>query len=179
MAVSIDRQMERLRARKADLQRELAQLEKVEAELERTIELALRTIGAATGGAVRGAREAARAERSKPSRSAAPRKRPAGKTRASGNGKRGRPKGSGKRQGEAIRIITANPGIRTAEVARKMGMKNSNYLYRLLPDLAANGAIAKDGKGWIPTDGNSSAAAKAAPRKARSTTRKAKVKAKA
>lgn len=157
MAVSIDRQMDRLRARKEELQRELAQLEKIEAELERTIEQALRTIGAAADGAVRGARTAVRAERrrGRPAGSTGTRKR----SSSAGSGKRGRPKGSGKRQAQAVRIIKAAPGITTSEVAKKMGI-GPNYLYRLLPDLAKDGAIAKQGKGWVPASGSGKSAAK-------------------
>jgi hypothetical protein len=44
-------------------------------------------------------------------------------------GRRGRPKGGGKRATEALTHITAQPGITIPELARKMGIKQ-NYLYR-------------------------------------------------
>jgi hypothetical protein len=139
--------MERLRARKQQLQDELREIERIESDLERTIEEALRTIGAGARGAVSGARKAVKAERSRPAtlRKAATRRPSAAKT--SGSGKRGRPKGTGKRQAQAVKIIKATPGIRTSEVAKKMGI-GPNYLYRLLPELAAAGLIVKSGKGW-------------------------------
>ena len=62
---------------------------------------------------------------------------------------RGRPKGSGKRATEALALVTASPGITIAELAAKMGIKH-NYLYRVLPGLAEEGKVVKDGRGWHP-----------------------------
>jgi hypothetical protein len=62
-------------------------------------------------------------------------------------GRRGRPKGTGTRGAEALALVTANPGITIPEIAEKMGIKQ-NYLYRVLPGLATDGQIVKDGKGW-------------------------------
>ena len=64
---------------------------------------------------------------------------------------RGRPKGSGKRATEALALVTASPGITIAELAAKMGIKQ-NYLYRVLPGLAEDGLVAKNGRGWHPKD---------------------------
>jgi hypothetical protein len=63
--------------------------------------------------------------------------------------RRGRPKGSGKRRDEALALVRASPGITVAQIAEKMGIKH-NYLYRLLPSLAAQGLVVKDGRGWHP-----------------------------
>jgi len=145
MEMSIDKQINRLRDRKIELQRELDRIEQIEADLERTVEEALRTIGAASTGALSGARAAVRAERSK------------AKRKPTGNGGRGRPKGSGKRQAQAVKIISSAPGIRTSEVAKKMGI-GPNYLYRLLPDLEKDGEISKRGTGWYPGKSQSSPA---------------------
>ena len=77
-------------------------------------------------------------------------KRPASaRTRGATHAKRGRPKGSGTRGAEALALVTANPGITIPEIAQKMGIKQ-NYLYRVLPSLASDGLVAKDGKGWKP-----------------------------
>ena len=62
---------------------------------------------------------------------------------------RGRPKGSGKRATEALALVTASPGITIPELAAKMGIKQ-NYLYRVLPGLAEDGQVVKDGRGWHP-----------------------------
>jgi hypothetical protein len=65
----------------------------------------------------------------------------------SNGGRRGRPKGSGTRGLEALALVKASPGITIPEIAEKMGIKQ-NYLYRVLPGLAAEGLVIKDGRGW-------------------------------
>jgi len=66
-------------------------------------------------------------------------------------GRRGRPKGSGKRSDEAFALVQANPGITIPQIAERMGIKQ-NYLYRVLPNLASQGRILKDGRGWHPVE---------------------------
>jgi hypothetical protein len=75
-------------------------------------------------------------------------KAPARKRGAS-HGRRGRPKGSGTRGAEALALIKAKPGITIPEIAESMGIKQ-NYLYRVLPGLAQDGLVIKDGRGWKP-----------------------------
>ena len=70
---------------------------------------------------------------------------------SSGSGRRGRPKGSGTRGAEALALVKASPGITIPELAEKMGIKQ-NYLYRVLPGLAEDGLVAKDGRGWHPKE---------------------------
>ena len=71
--------------------------------------------------------------------------------RGKGTGRRGRPKGSGTRGAEALALVRDNPGITIPEIAEKMGIKQ-NYLYRVLPGLAEDGLVRKDGRGWHPKD---------------------------
>jgi hypothetical protein len=71
--------------------------------------------------------------------------------RGASHGRRGRPKGSGTRGAEALALIKANPGITIPEIAENMGIKQ-NYLYRVLPGLAEDGLVVKDGRGWRPKD---------------------------
>jgi len=71
--------------------------------------------------------------------------------RGASHGRRGRPKGSGTRGAEALALVQANPGITIPEIAEKMGIKQ-NYLYRVLPGLAEDGLVVKDGRGWKPKD---------------------------
>jgi hypothetical protein len=66
-------------------------------------------------------------------------------------GRRGRPKGSGTRGAEALALVRASPGITIPEIAEKMGIKQ-NYLYRVLPGLADDGLVVKEGRGWKPTE---------------------------
>jgi hypothetical protein len=66
-------------------------------------------------------------------------------------GRRGRPKGSGTRGAEALALVKESPGITIPELAAKMGIKQ-NYLYRVLPGLAEDGLVTRDGRGWHPKD---------------------------
>jgi hypothetical protein len=71
--------------------------------------------------------------------------------RGTGTGRRGRPKGSGTRGAEALALVREKPGITIPEIAEQMGIKQ-NYLYRVLPGLAEDGLVRKDGRGWHPQD---------------------------
>jgi hypothetical protein len=77
--------------------------------------------------------------------------RAAVRPRGATHGRRGRPKGSGTRGIEALELVKANPGITIPEIAEKMGIKQ-NYLYRVLPGLAQDGLVIKDGRGWKPKE---------------------------
>lgn len=86
--------------------------------------------------------------------SAAPRaRRRAASSGASGNGRRrrGRPRGSGTRATQALDLVKANPGISIPEIAEKMDIQQ-NYLYRVLPGLAKEGLVEKQGRGWHPRE---------------------------
>jgi hypothetical protein len=67
--------------------------------------------------------------------------------RASSNGRRGRPRGSGTRATQALSLVGERPGITIPELAEAMGIKQ-NYLYRVLPGLAEEGKVTKSGRGW-------------------------------
>jgi hypothetical protein len=43
--------------------------------------------------------------------------------------------------------VRSNPGITIPELAKAMKIQ-PNYLYRVLPKLAADGQVKRDGKGW-------------------------------
>jgi hypothetical protein len=64
----------------------------------------------------------------------------------------GRPKGSGTRSKQALRLVRKQPGITIAELAVQMKI-NSNYLYKVLPPLEQEGKIRKEGRGWYPAGG--------------------------
>jgi hypothetical protein len=70
----------------------------------------------------------------------------------SGNGRRGRPRGSGTRGAQALELVKARPGITIPELAEAMGIKQ-NYLYRVMPGLADEGKVTKSGRGWHARDG--------------------------
>jgi hypothetical protein len=69
----------------------------------------------------------------------------------SGSGQRGRPRGTGTRAKEALELVRKQPGITIPELAESMGIKQ-NYLYRVLPGLAQDGLVAKQGRGWHAKD---------------------------
>ncbi len=79
------------------------------------------------------------------------RRRPA--PSANGNGRRGRPRGGrggdNTRASQTVELVRAQPGITIPELAGHMGIK-PNYLYRVLPQLADEGKVRRDGKGWHP-----------------------------
>ncbi len=84
-------------------------------------------------------------------RASSARVKAATRSRGAGTGRRGRPKGSGTRGAEALALVKGNPGITIPEIAEKMGIKQ-NYLYRVLPGLAEDGLVTKDGRGWHPKE---------------------------
>jgi hypothetical protein len=72
------------------------------------------------------------------------------RSRRSTNGRRrGHPRGSGTRSAQALALVEAKPGITIPEMAKEMGI-TPNYLYRVLPQLAKDGKVKKNGKGWEP-----------------------------
>jgi hypothetical protein len=80
----------------------------------------------------------ARAAGARPTRRAAsvPRKR---STRRGGN----------TRAGQTLALIRERPGITIPQIAAAMKIQ-PNYLYRVLPRLASEGQIKRDGQGWHP-----------------------------
>lgn len=74
-------------------------------------------------------------------------RRPSGTRK--GSGRRGRPRGTGTRAIQALKIVKAKPGITIPELAGEMGIKQ-NYLYRVLPTLQQEKKVTKKGRGWHP-----------------------------
>jgi hypothetical protein len=73
------------------------------------------------------------------------------RSRATSNGRRGRPRGSGTRALQALELVRARPGITIPQLAEAMGIKQ-NYLYRVMPTLAEDGQVMKSGRGWHARD---------------------------
>ena len=74
--------------------------------------------------------------------------RPRGSTSGSGNGRRRRRRGS-TRGDEALNLIRQNPGVTVSELARMMNISPPNYLYRVVGNLQSDGAVKKEGKGYV------------------------------
>jgi hypothetical protein len=69
-----------------------------------------------------------------------------------GTGRRGRPRGrsgDNTRAAQTVELVRTQPGITIPELASHMGIK-PNYLYRVLPQLADEGRVRREGKGWHP-----------------------------
>ena len=62
--------------------------------------------------------------------------------------RRGRPAGSGRRAAEVVKLLGKHPeGLTTKQIADALKMPNANYLYRVLPDMAEKGILAKNDAG--------------------------------
>jgi len=135
MADFLDEKRDEIGARLKELRPLVEEYQRLEAAAA-----ALAGVSAPSASAPRASRVSARARRSAP-------KTDGPTTR----GRRGRPRGSGKRSDEAFALVKANPGITIPQIAERMGIKQ-NYLYRVLPSLASEGRILKDGRGWHPVE---------------------------
>jgi hypothetical protein len=122
----------------APLVEEYRQLEEAAAALE-GVDGSSSASRASSGGASRSAAAA-------PSRPARRRRRASG---SAGSGRRGRPRGSGKRAQQALDLVAGQPGITIPELAKAMKIQ-PNYLYRVLPGLEQDGKVKKKDKGWFP-----------------------------
>jgi hypothetical protein len=84
---------------------------------------------------------------------AAARRRPSPDATVNGAGRRGRPRGGrggdNTRATQTVELVRTQPGITIPELASHMGIK-PNYLYRVLPQLADEGRVRREGKGWHP-----------------------------
>jgi hypothetical protein len=85
--------------------------------------------------------------------SAAPARQRPPSINGSGAVRRGRPRGGrggdNTRASQTVELVRAQPGITIPELATHMGIK-PNYLYRVLPQLADEGKVRRQGKGWHP-----------------------------
>ena len=66
-------------------------------------------------------------------------------------GPRTRPtrRGGDTRAAQTLELVRKQPGITIPELATAMGIE-PNYLYRVLPRLASEGQLKREGKGWYP-----------------------------
>ena len=76
-----------------------------------------------------------------------------GRPRGSGGGgtRRRRRRGGSTRADETLNLIRQNPGATVRELARMMNISPPNYLYRVVANLQSDGAVTKEGKGYVAT----------------------------
>ena len=93
--------------------------------------------------------------------------RPAGSTSTSTNGRSttprrttttrraaGRPRGrrgGNTRANQALELVRSQPGITIPQIAEALKIE-PNYLYRVMPKLAEDGQVSREGQGWHPTN---------------------------
>jgi hypothetical protein len=59
-------------------------------------------------------------------------------------------RGGSTRAVQALELVRTQPGITIPQIAEAMKIQ-PNYLYRVLPRLASEGQIKREGQGWHPT----------------------------
>ena len=59
------------------------------------------------------------------------------------------------RASQALELVREKPGITIPEIAKAMKIQ-PNYLYRVLPRLASDGQVKRDGQGWHPASSSTS-----------------------
>jgi hypothetical protein len=126
LADFVDSTVKDIDARLSELKQELAKLEAARAALVGTRRGPGRPPGSGAG------------------RTRGPAKATTRRTRRS----RGR-RGGATRANQALELVRSQPGITIPKMAASMGIE-PNYLYRVLPKLAAEGQIKRDGQGWVP-----------------------------
>ena len=58
-------------------------------------------------------------------------------------------RGGNTRAGQALDLVRKQPGVTIPKLAKAMKIQ-PNYLYRVLPRLASEGQVKRDGQGWHP-----------------------------
>ena len=125
MASFVDSTVKDIDERLRELKQELAKLEAARAALQ----------GGRRGpGRPRGSTNRTRARRTT--------------TRRRTGARRGR-RGGNTRANQALELVRSQPGITIPDIAKAMGIE-PNYLYRVLPKLAQEGQLRREGKGWHP-----------------------------
>ena len=56
-------------------------------------------------------------------------------------------RGGGSRAAQTLELVRSRPGITIPELAKEMKIQ-PNYLYRVLPRLASQGQLRREGQGW-------------------------------
>ena len=55
----------------------------------------------------------------------------------------------GTRAEQALKEVRQSPGITVAELSDKLQIKHKNYLYRVMAGLQSEGAVKKEGSGYV------------------------------
>lgn len=134
-----------LKTKREEIAARLRELEPLVAEYRQ-----LEAAAAALAGLPGASRASTASTAAQPARATRRGRGPARATRArkaTGTGRRGRPRGSGTRALQTLELVKSKPGITIPEIAGAMGIKQ-NYLYRVLPGLEKDGKVVKRDRGW-------------------------------
>ncbi|MGA9857509.1 MAG: hypothetical protein WBQ18_06570, partial [Solirubrobacteraceae bacterium] len=71
-------------------------------------------------------------------------------TRRAAGRPRGR-RGGNTRANQALELVRSQPGITIPQIAEALKIE-PNYLYRVMPKLAEDGQVSREGQGWHPTN---------------------------
>jgi hypothetical protein len=66
-----------------------------------------------------------------------------------GGGRRRRRREGGTRAEQALEVVRQSPGITVSELATRLGIAQANYLYRVMNNLQADGAVRREGRGYV------------------------------
>jgi DNA-binding MarR family transcriptional regulator len=97
----------------------------------------------------------------------APAPRPVRRRTGRATGARQR-RGGNTRANQALELVREKPGITIPEMAKAMKIE-PNYLYRVLPRLASDGQVTREGQGWHPAPSSTSTRAQPVRRARRRT----------
>jgi hypothetical protein len=76
--------------------------------------------------------------------------RPRGSRSASTNGRRRRrSRAGGTASQKVLDVVRQNPGITVSQAGDQLGYTQKNYLYRVFHNLTQDGAVKKEGKGYV------------------------------
>jgi AraC-like DNA-binding protein len=77
--------------------------------------------------------------------------RPRGsRSTTSGNGRRRRrSRAGGTAAQKVLEVVRQNPGITVSQAGDQLGYTQKNYLYRVFHNLTEDGAVKKEGKGYV------------------------------
>jgi len=68
---------------------------------------------------------------------------------AATGGRRRRRRRGGTRRDQAVKMVTAEPGITAGAIAKQMKIA-PNYMYRVMSELEKEGLVQKKGRGYFP-----------------------------
>lgn len=77
-----------------------------------------------------------------------PRRGPGRPRGSSSSGRRRRSRRGGTRAQQALEVVRQNPGVTVSELGDHLGVTQKNYLYRVMANLQADGAVQKQGRGY-------------------------------